>query len=71
MFRFQKETIVSREWKAARWMAFAFLFIVLMPLFVIAHFNYPCSDDFSFAGALKNTMFATINEIITRYAPIK
>ncbi len=52
MFRFQKETIVSREWKAARWMAFAFLFIVLMPLFVIAHFNYPCSDDFSFAGAL-------------------
>lgn len=29
-----------------------FLAAVLVPLFVIAHFNYPCSDDFSFADAL-------------------
>lgn len=29
-----------------------FLAAVLVPLFVIAHFNYPCSDDFAFADAL-------------------
>lgn len=29
-----------------------FLIVVLAPLFVIAHFNYPCSDDFAFADAL-------------------
>ena len=29
-----------------------FLAAVLVPLFGIAHFNYPCSDDFAFADAL-------------------
>lgn len=30
----------------------AFLCAVLLPLFIIAHFNYPCSDDFWFGSAL-------------------
>lgn len=42
----------SKESKIAVWIVFTFLFLVLLPLFVIAHFNYPCSDDFAFADAL-------------------
>lgn len=38
--------------KVATGIAFAFLCLILLPLFVIAHFNYPCSDDFAYAGAI-------------------
>lgn len=38
--------------KTAAGIAFAFLCLILLPLFVIAHFNYPCSDDFAYAGAI-------------------
>ncbi len=38
--------------KAAVWIVFIFLSMVSLPLFVIAHFNYPCSDDFAYAGAI-------------------
>lgn len=38
--------------KTAAVIAFVFLCLVLLPLFVIAHFNYPCSDDFAYAGAI-------------------
>lgn len=42
----------SKQSKIAAGIVFAFLGIVLLPLFVIAHFNYPCSDDFAYAGAI-------------------
>lgn len=45
-------TIWSKQSKLAVGMAAGFLFLVLLPLMIIAHFNYPCSDDFSFAGAI-------------------
>ena len=38
--------------KTAAGMAFGFLCLILLPLFGIAHFNYPCSDDFAYAGAI-------------------
>lgn len=38
--------------KTAAGITFAFLGLILLPLFVIAHFNYPCSDDFAYAGAI-------------------
>ena len=38
--------------KTAAGMTFGFLCLILLPLFVIAHFNYPCSDDFAYAGAI-------------------
>lgn len=38
--------------KVAAGIVFAFLLLILLPLFVIAHFNYPCTDDFSFTSAL-------------------
>lgn len=42
----------SKQSKKAVGMAFVFLCLALLPLFVIAHFNYPCSDDFAYAGAI-------------------
>lgn len=41
-----------KQSKIAVGMAFAFLCMVLLPLFIIAHFNYPCADDFSDAAVL-------------------
>lgn len=41
-----------KQAKIAVGMAFAFLCMVLLPLFIIAHFNYPCADDFSYAKAI-------------------
>lgn len=42
----------SKQSKTALGIMLIFLAAVLVPLFVIAHFNYPCSDDFAFADAL-------------------
>ncbi|MEY8521397.1 DUF6056 family protein [Lachnospiraceae bacterium 38-10] len=44
--------IRSKQSKIALGMMLIFLVMALIPLFVIAHFNYPCSDDFAFADAL-------------------
>lgn len=44
--------IRSKQSKIALGMMLVFLVMALIPLFVIAHFNYPCSDDFAFADAL-------------------
>ena len=44
--------IGSKQSKLAVGMAAGFLFLVLLPLFIIAHFNYPCNDDFAYAGAI-------------------
>lgn len=41
-----------KQSKIAAGIAFVFLCLILLPLFIIAHFNYPCTDDFSFAKAL-------------------
>ncbi len=42
----------SKQTKIAAGIAFGFLCLILLPLFIIAHFNYPCSDDFAYAGAI-------------------
>lgn len=42
----------SKQTKIAAGIAFVFLCLILLPLFIIAHFNYPCSDDFAYAGAI-------------------
>lgn len=44
--------IRSKQSKIALGMMLVFLGVTLIPLFAIAHFNYPCSDDFAFADAL-------------------
>lgn len=44
--------IRSKQSKIAIGIMLIFLAAVLVPLFGIAHFNYPCSDDFAFADAL-------------------
>lgn len=44
--------IWSKQSKLAVGLAAGFLVFVLLPLFVIAHFNYPCNDDFAYAGAI-------------------
>ncbi len=44
--------IRSKQSKIALGMMLIFLVMALIPLFVVAHFNYPCSDDFAFADAL-------------------
>lgn len=41
-----------KQTKIAAGIAFGFLCLILLPLFIIAHFNYPCSDDFAYAGAI-------------------
>lgn len=38
--------------KTAAVIAFGFLCLIILPLLVIAHYNYPCSDDFAYAGAI-------------------
>ena len=53
----EKEVIMlsvlhSKQSKTALGIMLVFLVMALIPLFVIAHFNYPCSDDFAFAEAL-------------------
>ncbi len=42
----------SKQTKIAAGIAFGFLCLILLPLFIIAHFNYPCTDDFAFARML-------------------
>ena len=42
----------SKQTKIAAGIAFVFLCLILLPLFIIAHFNYPCTDDFAFARML-------------------
>lgn len=42
----------SKQSKIAVGLIFTFFCMILLPLFIIAHYNYPCSDDFSFADAL-------------------
>lgn len=44
--------LYSKQSKIAVGMVFAFLCMVLLPLFIIAHFNYPCTDDFAYAGTI-------------------
>ena len=58
----------TKESKMAVWIVFAFLFLAALPLFVIAHFNYPCSDDFAFADALYKAISDgnSINIVIQR-----
>lgn len=51
MFSKFSEKVLNQS-KMATGIAFAFLILILIPLFVIAHFNYPCTDDFSFTSAL-------------------
>ena len=48
----KKKVICSRQSKTALGVMLIFGVMTLIPLFVIAHFNYPCSDDFAFADAL-------------------
>ena len=52
MLREIKRRVSSKGSKAAVWIVFIFLCMVSLPLFVIAHFNYPCSDDFAYAGVI-------------------
>lgn len=40
--------------KRAVYISAFFLCTVLLPLLIISHFNYPSSDDFSFAGSIYN-----------------
>lgn len=47
-----KRRVSLKGSKAAVWIVSVFLLFALLPLFVIAHFNYPCSDDFAYAGAI-------------------
>ncbi len=42
----------SKQKKISVVVVFLFLGVILLPLFIIAHFNYPCSDDFAYAGAI-------------------
>lgn len=42
----------SKQSKMAVGLTFAFLCMALLPLFIIAHYNYPCTDDFCFADEL-------------------
>lgn len=42
----------SKQSKIAAVLSFAFLCLTLLPLFIIAHFSYPCTDDFAFADAI-------------------
>lgn len=49
---FSTTSASSRQSKIAVGIAVVFLFFALFPLLVIAHFNYPGSDDFAYAGAI-------------------
>lgn len=42
----------SKQSKIAVGVTFIFLCGILLPLFIIAHYNYPCCDDFTFADVL-------------------
>lgn len=42
----------SKQSKIAVAFTVIFLCMVFLPLFAIAHFNYPCTDDFAFGNAL-------------------
>lgn len=44
--------ILSKQSKTAAAFAITFLVLILIPLFAIAHFNYPCTDDFADGYAL-------------------
>lgn len=44
--------IRSKQSKIALGMMLVFGVMALIPLFVVAHFNYPCSDDFAYAEAI-------------------